>query len=86
MRNIKCSFDWTSEPYSVDQSAKLNQYSAICVGGGWMGRGRGRLVGVSFYNRFLSRSVNAQFQSHLDIASVKNTLPKFNSAIRPLYM
>ena len=66
----------------------LNQYLAMCVGGGgeWGGGGEGRLEGVIFYKRFLSRPVNAQFHSHLEITSAKNTLPKYNSAIRPLYL
>ena len=42
-------------------------------GGGW-------LEGVSFYKRFLSRPVNAQFHSNLEITSAKNTLPKYNCA------
>ena len=39
--------------------------------------GRGRLEDVSFYNRFLSRPVNAQFHSHLEITSAKNKSTKF---------
>ena len=60
----------------------LNQYLAMCV---VCGRGGG-LEGVSLYKRLLSRPVNAQFHSHLEITSAKNTLPKNNSAIRSLYM
>ena len=84
MGNIKRSSNWKSEPYEVDQSVKLNQYLAICVGEG--GKGWGRLEGVSFYKRLLSRPVNEKVHSHLEIASVKKTLPKFNSAIRPKYI
>ena len=60
------------------------QYLAMCVGGGGGGvrsRSRsGRLEGVSFYKRFY----HAQFHSHLKKTSAKNTLPKYNCAIRPL--
>ena len=57
----------------------------MCDGGGGGGGGEGGgLEGVSFYKRFSSRPVNAQFHSHMEITSAKNTLPKYNNAIRPL--
>ena len=53
------------------QSVRLNQYLAMCVGGGG-----GGLEGVSFYKRVLSRPVYVQFHSDLEITSANNTLPK----------
>ena len=39
-----------------------------------------------FYKRFLSGQVNAQFHSHMEIASAKNTFPIYHSAIPSIYM
>ena len=71
----------------TSQSDSINIWPCMLdvgeVGGG--GGEEGGLEGDSFYKRFLSRPVKAQFHSHLEIASAKKTLPKYNSAIRPLY-
>ena len=58
--------------WPVSQAQSI--FGHICWRRGW-GGAQLEDVNVSFLQAILSRLVNAQFHSHVEIASAKNTLP-----------